>query len=92
MNYYEMLGISEKASEEIIESAYKYKSTTVNDENERKKIDEAYAVLSDKEKRKAYDSNSLTKHTKLVQAGVWVRVCVAFGNFSDCSQSGPISS
>ena len=61
-----MLEVSEKASQEIIEKAYKTlakkyhpdlqdASGKKNAEAMMKKINEAYEVLGDKEKRKAYD-------------------------------------
>lgn len=65
MNYYEILEITENASHEVIKAAYralakKYHPDSYNGaEVERKKnmtlINEAYAVLSDAQKRKEYD-------------------------------------
>ena len=69
---YEVLEVSEKASQEIIEKAYKTlakkyhpdlqdASGKKNAEAMMKKINEAYEVLGDKEKRKAYDAELQAK-------------------------------
>lgn len=65
MNYYEILEITEKASQEVIKAAYralakKYHPDSYNGtESERQKnmvlINEAYDVLSNTQKRRAYD-------------------------------------
>ena len=63
MNYYEILEVSPNASQEIIKIAYKnlakkYHPDTSNEENASEimqKINEAYEVLSDPEKREEYD-------------------------------------
>ena len=66
-NYYEILEVSENASSEVIERAYKvlakkyHPDTWPRDklyfaENKFKEITEAYEVLSDAELRKNYDS------------------------------------
>jgi curved DNA-binding protein len=64
-DYYEMLGVSKTASDDEIKRAYrklamKYhpdKNTNKKEAEERfKELNEAYAVLSDKEKRKQYDT------------------------------------
>jgi len=64
-DYYDMLGVNKKASGEEIKKAYrklalKYHPDHAKDdkaaEEKFKKISEAYAVLSDKEKRKQYDT------------------------------------
>jgi len=63
-NFYEILGISEKASEEEIKKAYRklslqYHPDRNNNDQECvkkfQKIGEAYETLSDKQKRKEYD-------------------------------------
>jgi len=65
-NYYDELEVSQKASKEIIEKAYKVLAkkyhpdmNTGNDkiaaEEKFKKISEAYEILSNDEKRKKYD-------------------------------------
>ena len=69
---YEVLEVSEKASQEIIEKAYKTlakkyhpdlqdASEKKNAEAMMKKINEAYEVLGDKEKRRAYDDELQAK-------------------------------
>jgi len=64
-DYYDILGVSKNASEEELKRAYrklamKYhpdKNPNKKEAEERfKEINEAYAVLSDKEKRKQYDT------------------------------------
>jgi len=64
MDYYETLGVSKDASNEQIKKAYrklalKYHPDRNKDNKEAeekfKKISEAYAVLSDKDKRQQYD-------------------------------------
>lgn len=63
-NYYDILGVVKTASEEEIKKAYRKKALEFhpdrnkNDpkaEDKFKEVNEAYAVLSDKEKRKQYD-------------------------------------
>ena len=65
-NYYDLLQVNRNASPEIIEKAYKilakkYHPDLQPEENKKqaeeilKKINEAYEVLSDSEKKKAYD-------------------------------------
>jgi molecular chaperone DnaJ len=62
-DYYEVLGVSKEAGEKDIKSAYrklamKYhpdKSDATDAEERFKEISEAYAVLSDPDKRRQYD-------------------------------------
>src|SRR5512139_3300704 len=64
-DYYEMLGVNKNASDEEIKRSYrklamKYhpdRNANKKEAEERfKELNEAYAVLSDKEKRKQYDT------------------------------------
>lgn len=64
-DYYKMLGVKKTASDEEIKKAYRklamkyhpdHAKGDKNAEEKFKKISEAYAVLSDKEKRKQYDT------------------------------------
>ncbi len=64
-DYYKILGVQKSASNEVIKKAYRklamkyHPDHTKGDkaaEEKFKKISEAYAVLSDKEKRKEYDT------------------------------------
>ena len=67
MTYYEILEISENASQEVIHMAYKalckkyhpdvYQGDKSYAEEQMKKINEAYTVLSDIKKRKQYDDS-----------------------------------
>jgi curved DNA-binding protein len=65
MNYYETLGVTKGASQDEIKKAYRKLAVKYhpdknagdkNSEEKFKKISEAYAVLSDKEKRQQYDT------------------------------------
>jgi len=60
-DYYQILGISKNASPEEVRNAYhklarKYHPHKGGDEKKFKEINEAYQILSDKEKRAQYDS------------------------------------
>ena len=65
-DYYEILGVSRDADASAIKSAYrklarKYHpdvNKTKEAEEKFKEINEAYEVLSDKQKRQRYDRNS----------------------------------
>ena len=75
MNYYEILEINEKASPEVIKMAYKalilkyhpdrYQGDKNYAEEMTKKINEAFEVLSNEEKRKEYD---MLIHTNNINA------------------------
>jgi len=80
-DYYKLLGVSKNASEDEIKKAYrklamKYHPDHARDdksaEEKFKKISEAYAVLSDKEKRKQYDEfGSAGFHQKYSQEDIF---------------------
>jgi curved DNA-binding protein len=64
-DYYEVLGVSRKATEEEMKKAYRKLALKYHPDRNKgnkeaeerfKEINEAYAVLSDKEKRKQYDT------------------------------------
>ena len=66
-DYYEILEISESASEEVIHMAYKAlvkkyhpdsSGQEKNSESKMQEINEAYEILSDPERRKNYDEKS----------------------------------
>ena len=63
-DYYKILGVSKNASQEEIKKAYRKLALQYHPDKNKgnksaeekfKKINEAYAVLSDKEKRQQYD-------------------------------------
>ena len=66
MNYYDILEISQNASPEVIQNAYKtlakkyhpdvYQGNKAEAEERMKLLNEAYEVLSDPKKRMEYDS------------------------------------
>lgn len=69
-NLYDTLGLNKKASEEEIKNAYrelaKENHPDKNENNSQEKmaeINEAYMILSDKEKREKYDAAGQTKET-----------------------------
>lgn len=74
LNYYEILEVSEKASKEVIEKAYKVLAKKyhpdLNQDNKKEaelkmqKVNEAFEVLSDDKKRANYD-NILAKKRQL---------------------------
>ena len=75
-NYYQILQVSADASEEIIRSAYKalakkyhpdvYQGSTDYATRKMKMINEAYAVLSDPQKRRAYDGSMKAEQEEVV--------------------------
>jgi len=62
-NYYEILGVSKSADEQEIKKAFRKKAAELHPDRNKdpnavekfKKVNEAYQVLSDKEKRQRYD-------------------------------------
>lgn len=85
-NYYEILEVDKNASKEIIDKAYKtlakkyHPDLQTNDvkifEEKMKKINEAYAVLTNEEQREAYDQQlkdcliSVEEYQKLLQENI----------------------
>lgn len=73
MTYYDILEINENASQEVIRMAYKalckkyhpdvYQGDKNFAEEQMKKINEAYTILSDVQKRKEYDDSLKFKNT-----------------------------
>lgn len=74
-NLYEILEVSEKASKEVIEKAYRVLAKKYHPdlqmpeekqkaENIMKQINEAYEILSDDEKRKEYDISLMLERKK----------------------------
>ena len=77
-NYYEILEVNKKASKEIIEKAYKVLAKRYHPdlqeekdkkqaEEKMKQINEAYTILIDDEKRKAYDIELNAKRQEEIQ-------------------------
>ena len=75
MNYYEILEVSEKASKEIIDKAYKTLAKRYHPdlqpedkksiaEEKMKQINEAYDILSDDNKRREFDNKLLKMRQK----------------------------
>lgn len=73
MNYYKILEVDRKASSEVIQKAYKALSMKYHPDrqassdnaaahNRMRSLNEAYAVLSDPEKRREYDSQTMYWH------------------------------
>jgi len=78
MNYYEILGVTENASQDDIKKAYKklamkYHPDRGGDEKRFKEISQAYETIGDPEKRSNYD------HERLHKPHIHIRT----GNFQD---------
>jgi curved DNA-binding protein len=104
-NYYKILGVNKKTSDEDIKKSYRklamkyHPDHTKGDKNAEekfKKISEAYAVLSDKEKRKQYDTfGSSGFHQRYSQEDIFrgfdfndILREFGFGNASPFSRGG----
>jgi len=91
-DYYKILGVSKAASEEEIKKAFrqlahKYHPDKGGDEKKFKEINEAYQVLSNKEKRQQYD-----RFGQVFSAGAAPNYGpFGFGDFNFSSQGGPAS-
>jgi len=82
-NYYEILGVEKGAGDEEIKKAYRklahkhHPDKTGGDEAKFKEINEAYQVLSDKQKRAQYDQFGST----FENAGAGGGAGAGFGGF-----------
>ena len=88
-DYYKILGINQNASEEEVKKAFrqlahKYHPDKGGDEKRFKEINEAYQVLSNKEKRAQYDRFGQVFEGQAGPAGF------GFGPFSSGSPFGEI--
>ena len=77
-NYYEILQVDKNASDEIIDKAYKHlakkyhpdlqpKDKKTCSEEKLKQINEAYSILSNKERRMEYDEKFKTRDTDIYE-------------------------
>src|SRR6201985_245818 len=90
-DYYKVLGVDKKASQEDIKKAYrklarKYHPDTNKDagaEERFKQISEAYDVLGDEDKRKKYDRGGVFAGGNPFGAGGGGATATDFGSFSD---------
>lgn len=89
-DYYKILGVDRNASEEEIKKAYRqlahkyHPDKAGGDEKKFKEINEAYQVLSNKEKREQYDRFGTTFETP--GAGPWHGWSSPFGDSFDFSE------
>ncbi|MDP1629653.1 MAG: DnaJ domain-containing protein, partial [bacterium] len=94
-DYYKILGVQKNASEEEVKKAYRklahqhHPDKSGGDEKKFKEINEAYQVLSNKEKRAQYDQFGTTFEAP--GAGQWYGQSSPFGggfDFSEFFRSG----
>ena len=73
MNYYKILGLQQTASQEEIKDAYRelakkfHPDKNPNSIDRFKRINEAYKILSDPQKRKQYDESKNIKNIKNIR-------------------------
>jgi len=90
-DYYEILGVSKGASDEDIKRAYRrlaqkhHPDKPGGDEKKFKEINEAYQVLSDKQKRSQYDQYGQTFEQAQAQGQGGFGGAQGFGGFGDFS-------
>jgi len=90
-DYYDILGVSRSASEDEIKRAFRKKAHELHpdkahgDEAKFKEANEAYQVLSNKEKKGQYDQFGQTFDQARRQGGAGPG---GFGGFGDFSQGG----
>lgn len=85
-DYYEVLGVDKNASEKDIKKAYrklamKYHPDVSEEEGAEEKfkeVSEAYAVLSDDEKRQRYDQFGHAGMDGLLPTSSYKNVCISF--------------
>jgi len=93
-NYYETLGVPKNASQDDIKKAFRklahkhHPDKTGGDEKKFKEVNEAYQVLSDKEKRARYDQTGQDFHS---QGQPGAGAGQGFGGFGGFSQGGNAS-
>jgi curved DNA-binding protein len=84
MDYYGILGINKNATKEEIKNAYRilakkyHPDKNQNDIDKFKKINEAYKILSDLNKKKDYDSKNI-KNMRTINKNVYVESDNIFG-------------
>lgn len=95
-DYYEILGVSKNASDSEIKAAYRRqallwhpdRNKSANANEKFKEINESYEVLSDSEKRNAYDQFG---HAAFQPGGGFGAGAGPFGGFTRTYQQGPFT-